>query len=628
MKTEIEKLAEKILHHKELYYNGEPEISDAEYDELELKLKKLNPKHPVLQIVGSVAKSSEKVFHEKKMLSLDKTYDVKDLEKWMGTEDLVSTFKIDGSSCSLIYENGLLIQAKTRGDGSVGENVTAKILWIDEIPKVIKELNPLEIRGEIYCTEENFVELSDQMEKRRLERPTSQRNIVAGFLGRKDHLELCKFLSFKAFEIISPNLNFKFEKEKFDWMKSEHFPIPNFEIHRSNQSLKKVLDEAQDFIVNGHYMIDGLVFTYNRIKLHDELGETAHHPRYKLAFKFKGEAKSTKILKIQWSVSRNGILTPVAIIEPTVISGATITNVTLHNYGMVKVHQLKKDDEIEVIRSGEVIPKFLRVIKSSDQKFTIPSQCPSCGQEIEKRDIRLYCLNSKCPEKLHADILNFIQKIEIEDLSEKRLKEMMDKNLVKDIPSLYKLRFEDLLELDKVKETLATKILNNIEKTKNVDLIVFLSALGIAGGAYNKCEKIVSNGFNTIDKIQNLTLEQLLTIEGFAEKSATDFLASLKLKKKLINELIEQGFTFKKKKLESHKLENIKVCITGELSAKRSDIEKQIKNNGGIVVSSVTKQTNYLLTNEIDSTSSKFKKAQELGTKIISEKEFNKLFLE
>jgi DNA ligase (NAD+) len=628
MKTEIEKLAEKILRHKELYYRGEPEISDSEYDQLEEKLKKLNPNHPVLKIVGSITKSSEKVFHEKKMLSLDKTYDISDLEKWMGEEELVSTFKIDGSSCSLIYENGALIQAKTRGDGSVGENVTAKILWIEEVPKLIKEQNKIEVRGEVFCTEENFVELSDEMEKRKLERPTSQRNIVAGFLGRKDHLELCKYLSFKAFEVISPQINFQLEKEKFEWMKIENFPIPNYEIHKNAQSIQKVLDEAQDFIVDGHYMIDGLVFTYNRIKLHDELGETAHHPRYKLAFKFKGEAKSTKIIKIQWSVSRNGILTPVAIIEPTVISGATITNVTLHNYGMVKVHQLKKDDEIEVIRSGEVIPKFLRVIKSSDQKFTIPHQCPSCGQEIEKKDIRLYCKNALCPEKVHADILNFIQKIEIEDLSEKRLKEMMDKQLVKDIPSLYKLKFDDLLELDKVKETLANKILNNIEKTKNVDLIVFLSALGIAGGAYNKCEKIVSNGFNTIDKILNLTIDDLLTIEGFAEKSATDFIASLKFKKKLINDLIDQGFTFKKKKLQSHRLENIKVCITGELSAKRSEIEKQIKNNGGIIVSSVTTQTNYLLTNEKESSSSKFKKAKELGTPIISEKDFTKTFLE
>ena len=628
MKTEVEKLAQKILYHKELYYRGQPEISDAEFDQLEDKLKKIHPDHPVLQIVGSVSKSSDKVFHDKKMLSLDKTYVVSDLEKWMGDEDVLSTFKIDGSSCSLIYENGHLVLAKTRGDGSVGENVTAKILWISEIPKVIKDKSRIEIRGEVYCTEENFIELSERMEVLKLEKPTSQRNIVAGFLGRKDHLELCQFLSFKAFEVISPEKNFKLEKEKFDWMKAESFPIPNFEIHTNHQSLKKVLDEAQDFIVDGHYMIDGLVFTYNKIKLHDELGETSHHPRYKLAFKFKGEAKTTKIKNIQWSVSRNGILTPVAIIEPTILSGATITNVTLHNYGMVKVHHLKKDDEIEVIRSGEVIPKFLRVIKSSDEKFEIPHECPSCGKDVEKKDIRLYCFNPKCPEKIHAEILNFIQKIEIEDLSEKRLSEMMGKKLVHDIPSLYKLTYEDLLTLEKVKDTLATKIINNIEKTKHVDLTVFLSSLGISGGAYNKCEKIVLNGFNTIEKIRNLTVEELVNIEGFAEKSATEFMTSLSSKKKLIDELIHLGFKFKKKELASHRLENIKVCITGELSAKRSDIEKLIKNNGGIVVSSVTKQTHYLLTNETDSTSSKFKKAQELGTEIISEPNFFKKFLE
>jgi DNA ligase (NAD+) len=295
---------------------------------------------------------------------------------------------------------------------------------------------------------------------------------------------------------------------------------------------------------------------------------------------------------------------------------------------MVKVHHLKKDDEIEVIRSGEVIPKFLRVIKSSEEKFVIPHECPSCGKDIEKKDIRLYCFNPKCPEKIHAEILNFIQKIEIEDLSEKRLSEMMGKKLVHDIPSLYRLTYDDLLTLEKVKDTLANKIITNIEKTKNVDLTVFLSALGISGGAYNKCEKIVLNGFNTIEKIRNLTIEELVNIEGFAEKSATEFMTSLSSKKKLIDELIHLGFKFKKKELASHRLENIKVCITGELSAKRSDIEKLIKNNGGIVVSSVTKQTHFLLTNETDSTSSKFKKAQELGTEIISEPNFFKKFLE
>ena len=625
MKKEAEKLAEKILYHKDLYYRGIPEISDTDYDKLEDKLKKINPHHPALNLVGSVSQSSDKVAHDKKMLSLDKTYELNDLLTWKGDEEIVSTFKIDGSSCSLIYEKGVLVMAKTRGDGSIGENVTAKILWIEELPKTISTQEKIEVRGEVFCTEENFFKISEEMEKLKLEKPTSQRNIVAGFLGRKDHLHLCKFLSFKAFDVITEKHFFDLESKKFEWLKDENFPLPDFDLHKNEKSVEKIIEEAKNFMAEGNFLIDGLVFTYNKIKLHEELGETSHHPRYKIAYKFAGESKTTKIESIYWGVSRNGILTPVALIEPTELSGATITNVTLHNYGMVKLHELKRGDEIEIIRSGEVIPKFLRVIKSSKEKFSIPSKCPSCESKLEIKEIRLICLNPQCPDKIKEEILNFIMKIGIEDLSIKRLEEMMKKGLVHDIPDLYKLTMDDLLSLDKVKDKMATKILTNIEKTKTIDLVSFLASLGISGGAYNKCEKVVSNGFNTIEKIKDLDLEKLVSIEGFAEKSASDFLSSLKSKHKLIDKLIKLGFTFQEKKLDSLVLEGLKICITGELSMKRSEMEKMIKNNGGILVSSVTAQTNYLLTNETESSSSKFKKAKELKTSIITEENFLKL---
>ncbi|MFZ4712886.1 MAG: NAD-dependent DNA ligase LigA [Bacteriovoracaceae bacterium] len=628
MKTEVDKLAEKILFHKDLYYQGNPEIDDSEYDKLEDKLKKLSPDHPVLSLVGSVLKNSDKVSHDKKMLSLDKTYVYEDLLSWRKDEEVVSTFKIDGSSCSLIFEQGNLIIAKTRGDGSSGEKVTQKILWIPEIPKTISFKEKVEIRGEVYCTEENFLKLSLEMEKLNLEKPSSQRNIVAGFLGRKDHLNLCRYLSFKAFDVISDHMQFVKEQKKFEWLRKENFPIPDFEIHKDEKSIKRVLQETLDFMNDGNYLIDGLVFTFNNTNLHEELGETAHHPRYKMAFKFAGEAKVAEIESIYWGVSRNGYLTPVAVIKPIELSGAKITNVTLHNFGIVKIHQLKTGDEIEVIRSGEVIPKFLRVISSSANKFTVPFNCPSCESKLEEKEIRLICNNSSCPAKVHAEILNFIHKIEIEDLSEKRLHEMMDNGLVKDIPSLYKLTEEDVLKLDKVKEKLANKIITNIQKTKIVELTKFLSALGITGGAYNKCEKVTLNGFNTIEKVLSLKIEDLVNIEGFAEKSANDFLQSLKSKHKLIQQLIDCGFRFTKKEMASQKLAGIKICITGELSMKRSEMEKLIKSNGGVLVSSVTSQTSYLLSNEIESSSSKFKKAKELEIKIISENDFLKNYLE
>lgn len=625
MKNKIEELEKLICYHKDLYYRGVPEISDQAYDKLENELKKLSPDNPILDLVGSTVRNLEKIAHDGKMLSLDKTYMEEDLLAWADNNELISTFKIDGTSCSLIYDKNKLIMAKTRGDGVFGENILPKILWMDSIPKTIDTAERLEVRGELFCTEENFLHLSSAMEALKLERPSSQRNIVSGLMGRKENLNLCHFISFKAFDLTLSKTKLKDEAAKYNWFKKENFDLPEFTHHKDQKTIRSSIEEAKQFMIEGDYLIDGLVFTYNDLKLHDQLGETAHHPRFKMAFKFAGETKNSKIKEIQWGVSRNGILTPVAIIEPTELSGATITNVTLHNYGVVKAHQLKIGDEIELVRSGEVIPKFLRVVNASKNKFLIPTHCPSCETVLEIKEIRLMCPNNKCPDKIKEDILNFISKIGIEDLSVKRLEEMIKKGLVSNIPSLYKLTKDDLLTLDKTKETLATKIMGNIEKTKKTDLTTFLASLGINGGAFNKCEKVVNNGFNTIEKIKNLTEEDLANIEGFAEKSSRDFYHSLKSKFKIIDLLLDLGFKFEKKEMASEKLAGVKICITGELSMGRKEMEKLIKDNGGIVVSSVSTQTNYLLTNEEDSTSSKSKKAKDLKIPIIDERAFQKL---
>lgn len=622
--SRISQLEAEIIKHKALYYQGRPEISDYEYDKLEEELRKLDPKNPTLEIVGTTTTSGEKIKHDKKMLSLEKTYVLDDLVSWMGKEDVLSTMKLDGISCSLIYEDGELSLAKTRGDGTFGENITEKVMWISNVPKFIKNKIKVEIRGELYCDEENFFKLSQEMTNIGLEKPTSQRNIVAGLMGRKENLELCRYIKFMAFDYISDE-KISREEEKFLLLKKYEFLIPDYEIHNSKKSLEDVVDRARDFMSEGDYQIDGLVFTYNQIALHDELGETSHHPRYKLAFKFQGESKQTTLKEIVWSVSRNGILTPVGDVEPVELSGAMISRVTLHNYGVVAANNLKTGDVIEIIRSGEVIPKFLSVIKSSHHKFEVPENCPSCGSKVEIKDIRIFCRNEFCPGKNKEIILNFIQKIGIEDLSSKRLDELLKAKMVRSIPDLYKLSADDLMKLDKVKDKLSQKLIDSIQKTKHVDLIVFLSALGITGGAYNKCEKVVRAGFDSIKKIKHLTLEQLMSIEGFAEKSATEFLNSLKEKEELIDELVDLGFKFSVEETRETKITGLKICITGALSEKRNVVEDKIREGGGIMVSSVSKNTDLLVTNETDPNSSKYKKALELKIKIITEEELMKL---
>lgn len=622
--SRIQNLEKEIIKHKALYYQGRPDISDSEYDKLEEELRKLDPKNATLLIVGTTTSASDKIKHDKKMLSLEKTYIVEDLVSWKGDEDILSTMKLDGISCSIIFEDGHLTMAKTRGDGTFGENITKKVMWISNVPKLVTAKNKIEIRGELFCDEKSFFDLSQEMTSIGLEKPTSQRNIVAGLMGRKDNLELCRYIKFMAFDYLSDE-RLETEDQKFKILAKLGFLIPEVEIHKTKESIQDVILKARDFMTEGDYQIDGLVFTFNKMSLHEELGETSHHPRYKMAFKFQGESKHTKLKEIIWSVSRNGILTPVGDVEPVELSGAMISRVTLHNYGMVAANNLKAGDVIEIIRSGEVIPKFMSVVTPSNNKFEIPDRCPSCDSKVEKVDIRLFCKNDNCPGKNKEIILNFIQKIGIDDLSGKRLDELINAKLVKTIPDLYRLEASDLMKVDKVKDKLSNKLIESIQKTKNVDLITFMAALGITGGAFNKCEKIVRAGFDNITKIKNLSIEQLMKVESFADKSATDFLSSLREKKDMIDELVELGFEFSVEETRETEISGKKICITGALSEKRPVIEDMIRAGGGIVVSSVSKNTDILVTNETDPTSSKFKKALELKIKIITEAELLKL---
>lgn len=619
---ELEQL---IAHHKAAYYQGRPEISDEAYDKLEDELRRLDPKNPILELVGtSVDLSSEKVSHAKKMLSLEKTYDPKDLAEFLKHGSLVSIFKIDGSSCSLVYEKGILVVAKTRGDGSQGENITKKVAYIGDIPKTLTRPVDVEVRGEVFCRTQGFHKIATEMAAAGLEAPTSQRNIVAGLLGRKEHITFAQHLSFQGFDLLGAEAATEVEKLKL--LSELGFSVPDWELHEKVDTLTERIEATKAFMETGDYLIDGLVFIINETRIHDELGETSHHPRYKLAFKFQGETRETTIDSITWQVSRNGRLTPVAEITPTELSGALISRVTLHNLGVVRDFTLKAGDRIEIVRSGEVIPKFLSVKESARGTPQIPDRCPSCDQRLSVEDIWLLCTNTECGGRRLETILHWIQKVNIEDLSEKRLQEMIAKGLVKDIPDLYRLSVEDLLTLEKVKEKLATKIHENIQKTKRLDLSVLMAGLGVEGVSTAKAEKIIAHGHNTIELLMELDVEKLVAIEGFASKSATDIVRSLASKADVLHALLELGFHVNAPEVvKGGRLEGAKICITGTLSAPRADVEKTIKQNGGAVVGSVSKNTTYLLTNDTDPASSKYKKALELKTTIITEEEFFKL---
>ncbi len=620
----ILKLEREILKNKELYYKGKAELSDIEYDKLEESLRKLDPKNKVLEIIGSEVKSKNKVAHDTKMLSLDKCYDLDDLLKWKKDYEIVGMYKIDGSSCSLVYKDGKLEVAKTRGDGFYGEDISNKAIYINSIPKSINNNEDIEVRGEIYCTEQDFLALSDEMKILGMDRPQSMRNIVAGLLGRKEKIYLSKYLSFFAFEVIQDEkIETEIKKNKF--LEQLGFKTPKLFNVKTEKEIQEKISEYEKFNKEGDYLVDGLVFTINKTSVHEELGATSHHPRYKMAFKLRGETASSLIQEITWQVSRNGILTPVAEIEPVELSGAKISRVTLHNFGIVFENLIKQGDEIEIIRSGEVIPKYLRTVKESKFKFSYPKKCPSCKELVKRLEIRLVCQNRNCFARQRESILHFIKVMNIEDLSVKRLEEMLNKKVIKIIPDLYALTKEDLLSLDKTKETLAVKLLRNIENSLNTSVVKFITALGLSGGGENKCQKIYDAGYKNVEDFLKLEKKDLIEIDGFAEKSAESFIDSIKDNTKLVDELLKLGFKFKKDVKIGTALKDKVFCITGKLSRSRSDIEKDIKNNGGKSSSSISNKTNYLICNDENSNSSKFKKAKELNIEIISELDLKEL---
>lgn len=627
LSDKISELAHSILKHKNLYYKGTPEISDAEYDKLEDELRLLAPKHPALEAVGSEESISKKVEHAIPMLSLSKTYDIKDLMTWVKEKPVVATLKIDGNSMSLVYKNGSLSLAKTRGNGRYGEDVTDKIHWVSDCIVGLDINDNIEIRGELYCTESNFLKLTSEMQTLGLELPTNPRNIVSGILGRKQHINLARFFSFTAFDIIDSTGHspFKTEIETFSWLKKHGFKTPEYKLLTNEQEILHYLDYAKDFMEEDEIGIDGVVFSYNDISLHKELGSTAHHPRYKMSFKWQGSTAISKIIDFTWMTSRLGIITPVAVIEPTELSGATISHVTLHNAQHVKLFNLKVDDEIEIVRSGEVIPKFLRISKKSEGHYTWPSDCPSCHGHIDFDGIRLICKNtSTCPAQQSGAILNWIKCVGIDDLSEKRVVPMIETKLITSIPDLYKLTVKDLLKLPLTKDKMAQKLFNNIQKSKNIALADFLNGLGIAGAGLTTWESLLKV-YNTLDKLLAATEDQLITIDGFAEKSAAQIVGGLKEKSNLIKELLSVGVTPKAPEIVDSSqlpLNGKTIVITGTLSRPRGDFTKAIKKAGGKMGSSVSKNTFALIIADPESTSSKAKKARELGINLWDEKTF------
>lgn len=622
-------LAEKVLLHRRLYYAGSPEISDQEYDAIEDSLRALAPEHPVFDTVGAEPENgggrAKKVTHSKPMLSLAKTYKQEDLLTWLKGRIALGTYKIDGVSLSLNYENNRLSLAKTRGNGKVGEDVTDKVRWVPDcvLNVNLDKASRFEIRGELFCKQLRFSQLIEEMKKLNLDLPTSPRNTVAGILGRKQHGELARFFNFFAFDLIFEDGQepFASEEEKFKLLEKLQFRLPPYQLVHDKAQLESFLSQTQEFMENGDVGIDGAVFSYNDLLLHDELGSTSHHPRYKLSFKWQGQTAVSKIRDIIWNTSRLGVVTPVAIVDPVFLSDAKITNITLHNASTVKAYNLKPGDEIELVRSGEVIPKFLRVVTAGPGKCELPSSCPACSTQLEFDDVRLICPNTKaCSAQKVGSILNWIKCVGIDDLSEKRLGVLIDYGLVAQISDLYKLEIEDFLRLPLTKETMANKLYQNIQESKKLPLAQFLNGLGIKGLGKTGWELLL-NRFPDLDQVRAASIEQIIEIKGFATKLAEQVVVGLQDKSDEIESLLSVGIS---PQVEDQQVGGVfggkQFVITGTHQSPRKKITEAIESAGGKVSGAVTKNTDVLIIADINSKSSKAVKAKQIGVVLWDEK--------
>ncbi|MBN2121012.1 MAG: NAD-dependent DNA ligase LigA [Candidatus Omnitrophica bacterium] len=660
VKREIEDLKGRIQRHDYLYYVlSNPEISDKEYDDLMRVLKDLEDKFPQFitsdsptqRISGQVSEGFKTVAHRVAMLSLDNTYSIEEVRLWENKIkrmlakgvilDYVVEPKIDGVSCSLTYEKGVLTLGSTRGDGRLGEDVTASIKTIRSVPLRLlgKELPAaLEVRGEVYMSKKDFQSLNDQRLKNKEAVFANPRNAASGSLKLLESKVVaerrlkCFIHSFgyieKAFFIA--------QKEFLDKCSAWGLRVNPYSKYCQN------LDEVIKYCVSFQekresldYEVDGMVIKVNSFKLQEQLGSTLKSPRWACAYKFPAHQATTKILDVQMSVGRTGVITPVAILKPVECGGVTISRSTLHNFEEIERLDIKKGDAVLIERAGEVIPKIVKVIVSKrngkEKTIKIPARCPVCAGKVSKikeEDVAYACINPLCPAQLKKSLLHFASRgaLDIEGMGDSLVEELVERKLVKDSADIYYLNEEDLLGLPLFKEKKVRNLLSAIENSKKKGLARFLYGLGIRYVG-EKAARILSSRFNVIDNFFSLKtcdLENISEIGPVIARSLVEYFRQPQVKK-LIQKFKKAGFNPKEQISPSKGvLKGKKFLFTGELeSFSRLKAQELVLSQAGDVSSSVSKNIDFVVVGK--NPGSKFAKAKKLGLKVIDEAEFKKL---
>lgn len=648
--TEINSLREKINHaNYEYYVLDNPTLSDFEYDGLFARLKELENAHPELitpdsptQRVGGISEKFAEHKHKYRLYSLDNTYNEDELIKWYervtkecgSPQELVCELKIDGLAMALSYENGLFVRGVTRGDGIVGEDITNNLKTVKAIPlRLFEDINT-EVRGEIYMPKSSFEKLNEENLQNGEKLFANPRNAASGSIRQLDSSITAKRdLSFFTYTVILDGENkVQTHWDSLQYIKKLGFKVnPNVKLVKDIYGAIEYCKEWENKRFDLDYATDGVVIKVNSLACQQEMGFTSRAPKWATAFKFPPEEMTTTLLDIEWGVGKTGAVTPVAILEPVLLAGSTVSRASLHNLDEIRRLDVRIGDKVLIKKAAEIIPKVIKVVDDENHTklpvYTMNFTCPDCGGKLVTREgeVNLYCSNPSCRSIVLARLEYWVSKeaMDIDFVGPSLIEQLYDKKMVVTPADFYKLTRQDLMQLDLIKEKSAENIFTAIEKSKNCTLTRFITALSIRHVGKETADIIV-NEFGSLKAIQTVTKEQLAKIEGIGDKIAAEvwefFQNNVNIE--LIEELLALGVApAEGTNKTSNILEGKTFVLTGTLATMtRDEAAEKIKMNGGKVSSSVSKKTSFVVAGE--NAGSKYDKAQNLGVIILTEQEF------
>jgi DNA ligase (NAD+) len=670
------KLRSEIEYHNNLYYNEDnPIISDMEYDFLIRELKELEQKYPELleynkngenspteKIGGTASEKFSKVRHRVPMLSLSNTYNISEIEdfdkrvkKIILAENIennskeleyILELKLDGLSISLIYENGMLVQAVTRGDGQVGEDVTENIREIPTVPKKLKENVSLEVRGEIILPISSFNRINQEREDEGEDVFANPRNAASGTIRQLDKTIVAErgLDCYLYYLVNAENYGIKTHLESIEYIEKLGFKTTKiFEKYTDFKKLEEAIDKWHDDRKKLDYETDGLVIKVNNFSLYETLGYTTKSPRWAIAYKFPAEQVKTKLMDVTFQVGRTGVITPVAELEAVNLSGSVVKRASLHNFDEIRRKDIKIGDNVIVEKAAEIIPQVVNVVfddrTGEEIEIQEPANCPVCNSKLAHEEglVALKCHNPLCPEKVKRQIAYFVSRdaMNISGLGDKIVEKFIELGKIKTIVDIYSLKEyrEELENLEKMGQKSVDNLINNIEASKNRDFSKVLYALGIPFvGKFNA--NLLTKNFENIENLKNQSIENLLSVKGIGDKVAIAVNTFLNNENnwKIITDLQNIGLQFAinesdLKEIADNPIKGKNFLATGKLQKyKRNDIKDIILSKGGNYLSAVSKNLDFLIAGE--KAGSKLEKAEKLGVRVLTEEEFEKEFLE